>query len=99
MRDYMIKGGGKRYSVCAGINTAINEARRRAIKSSMPTVVTCTDDNGAQVFRLEVTYPGPRNNRYSAVDTWTWYNGWIGSTEPLGTCHWSHESRERELRG
>jgi len=83
--------------VVHGIGAAITEARRRLNKGAM--AVLCFDGEGFHVFALHASYPGPRNNPYSRVDTWTWYNEWAGSPEPIGTCHWSHEARERALYG
>lgn len=87
-------GNGRR-AVCQGIGAAINEAQRRVNAGAVN--VLCMDGEGFHVFALHASYPGPRNNLYARVDTWTWYNEWIGSPDPVGVCHWSHESREKAL--
>ena len=94
--DYTIKSTvrGSRPMTCVGISCAINEAQRKINKTSAFAVM-CKDENGDQVFVLEVNKHNP--NYYGWVWSWTWYNKWIGANEPIASTHQDHERIESHI--
>jgi hypothetical protein len=95
--DYTIKSNvrGTRPMICVGIGCAINQAQWK-INHTKATSVCCHDQNGKQVFRVEVN-KSTGDHYYGWVWAWTWYNLWIGAREPIASTHQDHERIESKI--